>query len=191
MLLHLAMRDDGRAGILERLAARDVVVVVMAVDQVLDRRLGDLLDLVDILLSAGRPAVGDRIGGDDAVLGDDEHRLMVAVAEDVDVVGAFDLGGFDRRPLRLLCQRRRRETDRDQRRHCSEIYPRHQHNLPWFRKVTTPLLEASPRAHYSRKENAGNCVSRVKAMCQPTDSRRVNGCARRRDSRRSSRRCLP
>jgi hypothetical protein len=36
---------------------------------------------------------------------------MVAVAENVDVVGAFDFGGFDRRTLRLLRQRCRRETD--------------------------------------------------------------------------------
>ena len=92
------VRDDRGAGVLERLAAGDVVEVVVAVDQVLDRLVGDLLDLVDILLPAGRPAVGDRIGGDHAVLGDDEHRLMVAVAEDVDVVGAVDLLGLDLRP---------------------------------------------------------------------------------------------
>ena len=40
------MRDDGRASILERLAAGDVVEVVVAVDQVADRRLSDLADLV-------------------------------------------------------------------------------------------------------------------------------------------------
>src|SRR5262249_29872791 len=65
-----------------------------------------LLYLVDILLPAGRPAVGDRIGGDHAVVGDDEHRLMVAVAEDVDVVGAVDLFGLDLWPLRR-CRRGR------------------------------------------------------------------------------------
>ena len=96
------VRDDPRAGVLERLAAGDVVEVVVAVDQVLDRLVGDLLDLVDILLPAGRAAIGDRIGRDHAVLGDDEHRLMIAIAEDVDALGAVDLGGRDLRPLRLL-----------------------------------------------------------------------------------------
>jgi hypothetical protein len=43
------VRDDPGAGVLERLAAGDVVEVVMAVDQELDRLVGDLLDLVDIL----------------------------------------------------------------------------------------------------------------------------------------------
>ena len=106
------VRDDARAGVLERLAARDVVEVVVAVDQVLDRLVGDLLDLVDILLPAGRAAIGDRVGRDDAVLGDDEHRLMIAIAEDVDAFGALDLGGGDLRPLRLL------RGGRDGERHC-------------------------------------------------------------------------
>ena len=88
------------AGVLECLAAGDVVEVVVAVDQVLDRLVGDLLDLVDVGLPAGRPAVGDRIGGDHAGLGDDEDRLMVDVAEDVDVVGALHLGRLDRWPCR-------------------------------------------------------------------------------------------
>ena len=104
------------AGVLERLAAGDVVEVVVAVDQVLDRLVGDLLDLVDVLLPAGRPAVGDRIGGDHARIGDDEHRLMVAVAEDVDVVGAVDLGGLDLRPGGRRRRRRRRWRGRRGRR---------------------------------------------------------------------------
>ena len=99
-LFRSAVRDDSGAGILEGLAAGDVIEVVVAVDQVLDRLAGDLLDLVHIGLSARRPAVGDRIGGDHAGLGDDEHRLMVDVAEDVDVVGALDLGRLDRRATR-------------------------------------------------------------------------------------------
>ena len=90
------MRDDRGARILERLAAGDVVVVVVAVDQVLDRLVGDLLDLVDVGGHRLRPPVADGIGGDHAVPGDDEHRLMVAVAEDVDVIGAVDLGGRER-----------------------------------------------------------------------------------------------
>jgi len=109
------VRDDLGAGVLERLAAGDVIVVVMAVHQVLDRLVGDLLDLVDILLAALRPAVGHRIGRDHAILGDDEHRLMVAVAENVNVVGAVDLLGLDLRSWRLrLCQRRTAERDRQQ-----------------------------------------------------------------------------
>ena len=45
------MRDDLCARILERLAAGDVIVVVVAVDQILDRLLGDLADFVEIGLS--------------------------------------------------------------------------------------------------------------------------------------------
>jgi hypothetical protein len=71
---------------LNALAALDVVVMVMAVDQVFDRLVRHLLDLGNVVRAAGRLAVTDRIGGDHAVVGDDEHRLMVAVAEDVDVV---------------------------------------------------------------------------------------------------------
>ena len=84
------MRDDLCAGLLEGLAAGDVVVMVMAVDQVFDRRLGDLLDFLDVGLRRLRPAVAD---GSVAITpaGDDEHCLMVAVAENVDVVGSLDL----------------------------------------------------------------------------------------------------
>src|SRR5262249_57049593 len=66
----------------------DVIEVAVAVDHVLDRRLGDLLDLLDIGLG-GWAAFADRIGRDHALRRDDEHRLMTAVAEDVDVVCAF------------------------------------------------------------------------------------------------------
>src|SRR3954451_10889825 len=98
------VRDNGCARIFEGLAAGDVVVVVMAVDQEFDRLVGNLLDLGDIVLPAGRSAIGDRIGRDHAVFGDDEHRLMIAIAEDVDVVGALDLRGLDLRSLCLLRQ---------------------------------------------------------------------------------------
>ena len=109
-LLGPLVRDDRGARILEGLAAGDVVVVMMAVDQELDRLVGDLLDLGDIVLPAGRSAVGDRIGRDHAVFGHDEHRLMIAVAEDVDVVGALDLRSLDLRSLRLLRQSGRWRT---------------------------------------------------------------------------------
>ena len=96
------VRDHPGAGVLERLAAGNVVVVMVAVDQILDRLAGDLLDLVDVGLAAGRPAVGDWIGRDHARLGDDEHGLVVAVAEDVDVVRALHFGrGKGRRRWRL------------------------------------------------------------------------------------------
>jgi hypothetical protein len=39
---------------------------------------------------------------------------MVAVAEDVDVIGAIDLGGLDLRALRLLRQPRCCKPDNDQ-----------------------------------------------------------------------------
>src|SRR5262245_15507689 len=101
-LARILVRDDGGAGVLERLAAGDVIEVVVAVDQVADRRLRDLADFGDVIRPAGGPAIADRVGGDHAVLGDDEYRLMVAVAEDVDAVRAVDLGGLDLRPLGFL-----------------------------------------------------------------------------------------
>src|SRR5262249_59153835 len=71
------------------------------VSLVLDRLIGDLLDFVDIRLSAGRPAISDWVGGNHPSFGDDKHRLVVDVAEDVDVVGAFNLDGLDRWPAWL------------------------------------------------------------------------------------------
>ena len=91
-LLGALVRDHHGAGILERFAAGDVVVMVVAVDQIFDGLVGDLLDLGDIGHRRLRPAIADRIGGDHAGRRDDEHRLVVLIAEDIDVVGAFDLG---------------------------------------------------------------------------------------------------
>ena len=96
-LLGALVRHEGRARILERLAAGDVIVVMVAVDHVADRRAGDLPDLVDIGGDRLRPVAADRVGGDDARGRHDEHRLMALVAEDVDVVGALDLGGGEQR----------------------------------------------------------------------------------------------
>ena len=81
------MRDDERAGILERLATRDMVVMMVAVDQVFDRRPRDLANLVDVSLRGLRAQIGNRIGRDDTLGRDDEHRLITAIAENVDVVG--------------------------------------------------------------------------------------------------------
>src|SRR5262245_61290565 len=101
--------DDLRTRILEGFAAGDVIEVMMAVDQILDRFIGYLLDLLDIALPAGRFAVGDRIGGDHPGLGDNEHRLMIDIAENVDVVRAWHLGGLDGGTvglrLELACER--------------------------------------------------------------------------------------
>ena len=113
--LDVLVRQDGGAGVLEGFAAGDVVVVVMAVDQILDRLVGDFLDLVDVLLAAVRPAMRHGVGRDHTRLGDDEDRLMVAVAEQIDVVGAVDLLGLDLRPLCLLSLRRHGERRGQQR----------------------------------------------------------------------------
>ena len=83
--------------------------MAVAVDHVPDRRLGDLADFRDIGRRR-RPALADRIGGDDAVGRDDEHRLVALIAEDVDAVGAVDLGG---REQRRLSGRRRRSLGVD------------------------------------------------------------------------------
>src|SRR5439155_4109462 len=101
-LLRSLVGDDFRAGILERLAGGDVVVVVMAVDEVLDRLVGDLPDLGDVSRPTGRTPIGDRVGGDHAVPGDDEHRLVIAVAEEVYAFRAVDLRRRDLRACRRL-----------------------------------------------------------------------------------------
>src|SRR4029078_6979179 len=100
-LFGAAMRDDGRALILEHFAAGSVVVVMMAIDQILDRSLGDFPDFLQIRFCRLRTAIADRVGDDYAGGRDDEHRLMVLIAEDIDVVGAVDLGG---RKHWLLCR---------------------------------------------------------------------------------------
>ena len=110
--------DEDGAEILERLAARDVVVVAVAVDDVLDRRLGDLADLGDVGRRC-RPPLPDRIGGDHAVRRDDEHRLMALIAENVDAVGALDLGGRERRWRRGLREGRQSRGGQSPREHCS------------------------------------------------------------------------
>src|SRR5262245_58561039 len=84
--------DEDRPGILERLATCDVVEMAVAVNHIFDRSLGDLLDLLDVCLR-GWTSQADRIGCDHALRGDDEHRLMPAEAEDVDILRALHLGG--------------------------------------------------------------------------------------------------
>ena len=94
-------QQNRRASILEGFATGDVVEVVVTVDQVPDRLVGDLFDFVNIRLSASWPAVSDWVGGNHSGVGDDEHRLVIDVAEDVDTVGAFNLGRLDRLSARL------------------------------------------------------------------------------------------
>jgi len=149
-LLGPPVRNDGGPGVLERLAAGDVIVVVVAVDQELDRLVRHLLDLGDVILAAGRPAVGDRIGRDHAVFGDDEHRLMVAVAEYVDVVGAVDLGGLHLRPLCLLRQPRCCEPGGTQRdRHGCKTNLRHNDSSLVLLGPRRPFSRRRPAASYS------------------------------------------
>src|SRR5262245_28701819 len=144
-LLGPPVRNDGGARVLERLAAGDVIIVMMAVDQELDRLIGHLLDLGDIVLAAGRPAVGDRISCDHPVLGDDKHRLMIAVAEYVDIVGAVNLGRLDLRPLCLLRQPRCCEPGGAQRdRYRCETNLRHERPPSCFLKQRRPVSVAAP-----------------------------------------------
>jgi hypothetical protein len=46
MLCGLLVRDDRRPGIFECLSAGDVIVVMVAIDQIFDRLVGNLLDLI-------------------------------------------------------------------------------------------------------------------------------------------------
>jgi hypothetical protein len=108
--LAILVRNEGRAEIFERLAAGDVIEVAVTVDHVFDRRLGHGLDRVDIGLR--RAPLADRVGRDHAGRRDDERRLRTAIPEDVDVLGAFDLGGGDlRRLLRLRWSRQRKRCE--------------------------------------------------------------------------------
>src|SRR5262249_5579518 len=96
--LGVSVCHKSRAKVLEWFAAGDVVEMAVAVNNVFDRRLGHGLDRVDIGLH--RPPLADRIGGDHAVRRDNEHRLMTAITEDVDIVR--DLGSGEwRRSWRL------------------------------------------------------------------------------------------
>jgi len=114
--------DKGRAEVFERLAAGDVVEMAVAVNHIFDRRFGHGLDRLDIGLR--RPPLANRVGRDHARGRDDEHRLVVAVAKDIDVVG--DLGGGERRRSGLLCLRRDGARARDDcREHAREVNPQH------------------------------------------------------------------
>src|SRR5262245_40004425 len=98
------MCDEGRTEILERLPTSDMIVVGVAINYIFDRRLGNFPDFFDVSFCR-RPPEADRIRRDDAPLGYDEHRLMVRITKDVDVVGTLDLS---RAVERCLCQYRAR-----------------------------------------------------------------------------------
>src|SRR6516164_3057663 len=123
----ISVRDEGGAKVLEWLAPGDVVEMAVAVYDVFDRRPGHGLDGIDIRLH--RPPLADRVGGDHAVRCDDEHRLMTAIAEDIDVIR--DLGGGERRRSRLL---RLRRCGKDDGNECSShtciVNPQHGRSLP-------------------------------------------------------------
>jgi hypothetical protein len=94
-----------------------------------------------------RPPLADRVGGDHARGRDDEHRLMVAVAKDVDVVR--DLGGGERRRSRLLCLRRDGERASDDcREHAREANPQHCRIslAPWGGRRLSRALTANAMA---------------------------------------------
>src|SRR4029453_5769541 len=122
--------DDHGARVLERLAAGDVIEMVGAVKQVLDRLARDLLDLVDVGHHGLRAAVADRIGRDHAGRRDDEHGLVVSVAEDVDVVGAVDLGGRERGLRGLLAVGHHTQAPRRQNSGCDDVGPSGHIGLP-------------------------------------------------------------
>src|SRR5215471_378476 len=87
------MGDEVGAEIFERFTAGDVVVVVVAVNNVLDWLARHLLDLIDIRGDGLRSTETDWIGRNDAIGRHDEHRLVALITEYIDVVGPFDLCG--------------------------------------------------------------------------------------------------
>src|SRR5581483_967779 len=144
-LLGAAMGDHCSAGILEHLAAGNVVVVMVAVDQVLDRRLRDFADFVEVGLGCLRAAVADRVGDDHACRRDNEHGLMVLVAENVDVVGAVDLRSLEHRPLRLRRRGRGETSGEDSYRKGYESSALHGWYLPLTRNPGRGPLIPAPK----------------------------------------------
>jgi hypothetical protein len=100
------MGNDRCTRILERLAAGDVVEMMVAVYEIADRLVRDLPDLGNVHGRCLRIRVAHGICGDHACGRHHEHRLRATGSEDVDVVGPVDLPGFEWG--RLLGGRRRR-----------------------------------------------------------------------------------
>src|SRR5262245_48440773 len=137
-VFRIPVRDEGRAEVLERLATGDVVEMAVAVDDIFDWRLCHGFDRVDIGLH--RPALADRIGGDHAVGRDNEHRLMTAISEDVDVVR--DLGSGEWRRSWLLRLYGSGKHDGDKRSgHTRKVSPQH------VRFLLSALKRAEPNSH--------------------------------------------
>src|SRR5262249_1054772 len=138
-VLRIPVRYEGRAEVLERLATGDVVEMAVAVDDIFDWRLCHGLDRVDIGLH--RPPLADRIGGDHAVRRDNEHRLMTAIPEDVDVVR--DLGSGECRRGWLLRLYGSGGPDGDKRSgHTRQVNPQHVRFLPSALKRGAQLSRA-------------------------------------------------
>src|SRR5688572_8991208 len=98
-LLCSSVCHNARAGLLECLATGYVIEVVVAVNQIADRLVGNLADFRQVLRATLRAAVTDRIRHDDTVVGDDEHRQAVGVAKGIDVLCSLDPGGLNCRRL--------------------------------------------------------------------------------------------
>src|SRR5688572_12801161 len=80
--------------------------MMVAVDQIANWLIGDLPDFREVDLGRFAPCVADRIGRDHTGGRNDEHRLHAAMAEDVDVLGAFDLARLELRHGGFRCWRR-------------------------------------------------------------------------------------
>lgn len=78
-----------------------LLLLMMAVDDVPDRLVSDLSDLINVSCHGLGPTVSDRIGSNHARRGNNEHGLVIAVAKDVNVISAVDLCGGKRRLLSL------------------------------------------------------------------------------------------
>ena len=71
--LGIAMGNKTRTKVFEWLATGDVIVVVVAVDDVFDGLTCHLLDLIDVGGDRLRAPKTDGIGRNDPIRGDDEH----------------------------------------------------------------------------------------------------------------------
>ena len=101
-LFGFLVRDERGAGVLEGLTAGYMVEMMMAVNDVPDRLIRDLLDFVQVSGHRLGPSVAYRIGRDHALLGDDKHCLRAAVTKNINVLGALYFSGRKRRLLLRL-----------------------------------------------------------------------------------------
>src|SRR5690348_18504977 len=121
------MSYEGGAELLEGLAPGNMIIVMMAIDHIFDRLVRHGLDRVDIGL--GRTLIGNGIGSDDALRRHDEHRLVIAVPKDIDVVCAVHLSGGN---LRRVLGRRGCDANTNN---------RQQQQTAWSLHPSTPLYQ--------------------------------------------------